>query len=215
MRLYLSSFRLGNQPQHLRRMAKASTQALVIGNACDLLSEADRAPRLRQEVDALRALGFEPEELDLRDYFEPRARGALTHRLGGVGLVWVRGGNPFVLLRAMNSSGFTELLRDRLVADALVYAGYSAGVCVLTPSLRGIDVVDDPVEVPAGYDPEPPWECLGVLDYFVAPHYRSQHPESAAIEKVVEYFIEHHLPFRALRDGEVILVDGDHEEILR
>jgi dipeptidase E len=196
-------------------MAEASTRALVVVNACDLFAEADRAPRVRQEVDALRGLGFEPEELDLRDYFEPDARGALTERLRGVGLVWIRGGNPFVLLRAMNRSGFTGLLRERLGADAFVCAGYSAGVCVLTPSLRGIDLVDDPVEVPVGYDPEPPWECLGVLDYFVAPHYRSQHPESAAIEKVVEYFIEHHMPFRALRDGEVILVDGNHEEILR
>ncbi len=120
-----------------------------------------------------------------------------------------------MLLRAMNRSGFTKLLRDGLRADAFVYGGYSAGVCILTPSLRGIELVDAPLDVPAGYDPEPTRECLGILDYFVAPHYRSPHPESAAIEKVVEYFIDHHMPFRALRDGEAILIDGDHEEVLR
>ncbi len=214
MRLYLSSFRLGQEPQHLTRMAGSSRRALVVVNSCDLFAEPERAPRVRQEIEALRGLGFEPEELDLRRYFREPNAAALAQQLSGAGLVWVRGGNPFVLIRAMRRTGFSALLREQIVQNALVYGGYSAGVAMLTPSLHGIELVDDPKSVPEGYDSEVIWDCLGLLDYFVAPHYRSDHPESAAIDKVVEYFIDHHMFFRALRDGEAIVVEGKHEQLV-
>lgn len=35
------------------------------------------------------------------------------------------------------------MFRELLTADTLVYAGYSAGPCVLSPSLRGLELVDD------------------------------------------------------------------------
>ena len=40
------------------------------------------------------------------------------------------------------------------------------------------------------------------------------HPESAAIEQVVQYFIDHHILFKALRDGEAIVVNGDQEKVV-
>ena len=52
---------------------------------------------------------------------------------------------------------------------------------------------------------EPTWEGLGLLEYSIAPHYRSDHPESEAIETVVAYFEQHGIPYRALRDGEAII----------
>jgi dipeptidase E len=35
--------------------------------------------------------------------------------------------------------------------DALVYGGYSAGPCVLGPTLRSFEIADDPNAVPAIY----------------------------------------------------------------
>jgi dipeptidase E len=215
MRLYLSSFRLGNQAQRLADLVGDNKRAAVIVNACDLMTEEDRRARVQQESDALRTLGLDPAELDLRDYFDNESKQQeLGQMLAGCGLVWVRGGNTFVLRRAMRASGFDTIITDLLQRDAIAYGGYSAGIIALTPSLHGTELVDDPVSVPAGYNPEAIWECLGLLPYAIAPHYRSDHPESADVEKMVHYLIDHHMLFRALRDGEAIVVNGGDEEVV-
>ena len=67
----------------------------------------------------------------------------------------------FVLRYALHHSGGDAITAGALAADALVYAGYSAGPCVLAPSLRGLDAVDDPAAVTATYGAEPIWEGLG------------------------------------------------------
>lgn len=209
MRLYLSSFRLGNHPQRLADLAGEKRDAVVIVNACDLLAEEDRVIRVQQEITALQSLGFTATELDLRHYFgDEEKQHELRSLLETCGLIWVRGGNTFLLRRAMRASGFDEILRDLLQRDAIVYGGYSAGIAVLAPSLQGVELVDDPCSVPEGYDPDIIWECLGVLPYMVAPHYRSDHPESEDVERLVEYYIDNHMLFKALRDGEVIVVEG-------
>ncbi|MEO6095241.1 MAG: Type 1 glutamine amidotransferase-like domain-containing protein, partial [Fibrobacteria bacterium] len=167
MRLYLSSYRLGNRPEKLVELTELaeiagadalSRRALVIANACDLLAETDRAPRVAREIAALANLGFHAEELDLRRYFhggpdggDGGDRNTLRAKIASACLVWARGGNAFVLLRAMRQSGFAEVLRDALAADTLVYGGYSGGIAVLAPTLRGIEPVNDPVAVPEGY----------------------------------------------------------------
>jgi dipeptidase E len=88
-----------------------------------------------------------------------------------------------------------------------VYAGYSAGACVMAPTLRGIHLLDDPYFVPEGYSVEPLWDGLAVIPFCIAPHYRSHHPESGMMEEAIAYFIEHKIPFIALRDGEVYARD--------
>ncbi|GCE46080.1 dipeptidase E [Thermosporothrix hazakensis] len=212
MRLFLSSFRLGRQPEQLAHLVKENRRAAIILNACDTLTETDRQLRLQQEMTALTELGLTPVELDLRHYFNKTEE--LAALLPAFGLIWVRGGNSFVLRRAMRTSGFDTLLPDLLRHDALAYGGYSAGAVVLTPSLRGVELVDDVEACPAGYAPEPVWEGLNLVPYALAPHYRSEHPESAAVEQLVQYYIDHHISFKALRDGEVILIDGEQETVL-
>ena len=87
-----------------------------------------------------------------------------------------------------------------------LYAGYSAGACVLAPDLRGLQQVDDPsIRLYPGQDVI--WEGLGLLEYLVLPHYQSDHPESAAIDKEVDYCRAHQIPFRTLRDGDVIVIE--------
>lgn len=75
--------------------------------------------------------------------------------------------------------------------------------------------MDDPAFIPPGYpDTEPVWDGLGVLPYTIAPHYQSDHPESAEIDRTVDYYIEHHIPFIALRDGQALVVHGDSSEVV-
>src|SRR5688572_9299863 len=141
MRLFLSSFRFGDHPQQLVRLVGGSRKAAVIANACDELGEHDRQIRVRQEIGLLQDLGFSAGEIDLRTYFhDPEKQHRLSNLLSMVGLVWVRGGNSFVLRKAMQASGFDKLITGLLKRDAIVYGGYSAGACVCGPSLAGTDM---------------------------------------------------------------------------
>ncbi len=215
MRLYLSSFRIGNQPQRLIDLVGENRKAAIVFNACDFIERAERTSRLQLELSTLQEIGFETFELDLAEYFgSENGQTTIADLLADCGLVWVRGGNSFTLRRAMRSSGFDSIITTMLEHDAIVYGGYSAGVAMLGPSLQGIELIDDPNTVPPGYTPDIIWESLGVLPYAVAPHYRSNHPESPAIEALVQYYIDNHIPFIALRDGEAIVVDGKTMEIL-
>lgn len=217
MRLYLSSFRLGDHPEELSRLVGENTRTAVVFNAADGYDDADRHARLGHELDLLRSIGLQPFELDLREHFGLGDGGqALAARLTDTGLLWVRGGNAFVLRRAAAASGFDRAVPELLNRDALVYGGYSAGACLLAPTLAGIELCDDPQETPAGYEGLPHETTgLGVLPFAVAPHFRSpEHPESAAVEDVVEWFLEHRLPFVALRDGDVMLREGTAVRVL-
>ena len=106
------------------------------------------------------------------------------------------------------------MIPDLLATDSIVYGGYSAGPCMLTPSLRGAGLVDDPLEVPTGYEQGIIWGCLGILPYCLLPHYKSDHPESELIGQSVDYMIDQHIPFIALRDGEAIVRDGRADRTL-
>lgn len=212
MRLYLSSFRLGTHPELLVSIAGAGARAAVIANACDEQEPKVRAASVQREVDALTGLGFRPEELDLRAYFD--REDAIARDLSRFDVLWARGGNVFVLRRAFRQSGLERALPEALSADRLAYAGYSAGVAVLGTTLRGLDLVDDPHVVPVGYDAKTVYDCLNIVPYAFVPHYRSQHPESAKIEDCVMYLIEHHIPFVALHDGQAIVRERDRERIV-
>ena len=211
MRLYLSSYRLGNQPQALLDLLPARRRTALIFNAGDLKLAAERKQSVDRDLAELTALGLDPFEVDLRDYFENSA--GLREILATVDLIWARGGNCFVLRRALLQSGADELIKDMLGHDAVVYGGFSAGCDMLIPSLHGAELCDDPNAIPPGYLPAIIWDGLGLLPYSIAPHYRSDHPESAAIDKSVEYMIDHHIPFIALRDGQAIVVNGATQTI--
>jgi dipeptidase E len=81
------------------------------------------------------------------------------------------------------------------------------GACLLAPTLKGIHLVDAPDVVPHGYASEIVWDGLSLLDYSIAPHFRSGHPESALVDAIVDYFIQHGMPYRALSDGQVIVTE--------
>jgi dipeptidase E len=69
MRLFLSSYGLGNKPEELQPLINDNKRVAVIFNALDAKEPDARAERLKREIDALTALGLQPEELDLRQYF--------------------------------------------------------------------------------------------------------------------------------------------------
>ena len=136
----------------------------------------------------------------------------LGEALSNADLIYVRGGNVFVLRRALKQSGADELIKQLLADDAIVYAGYSAGICVLGPTLRGIEGVEDDTHlVPEGYDAPVIWDGLDLLPYAIAPHYGAGLP---AIVSLIDYCISNHVPFITLRDGEALVIEGASQTVV-
>ena len=211
MRLYLSSFRNGDKPEELLKLLGEGRRTALICNSMDMVEDEARTISNEAEIARLKENRLEPEIVDLREYFGKTDE--LRQKLSRYDLIWARGGNTFILRRAYKQSGFDELLKELLVKDAIVYGGYSAGICLLGPTLRGFELVDDAITTPTpvGYEAATIWDGLGILSYSIAPHYKSGHPESVMIDAVVAYFDNHNMPYKTLRDGEVIIIDGDKE----
>lgn len=206
MRLYLSSYQVGDRAGSLLALLGNGKRAALIENALDLYSEEAREMHRREVYDPaaeLHGLGISATRLDLRKYFGRTE--ALAAELAGFDLVWVVGGNTFVLRRAMKASGFDDVITGMLDNDQIVYGGFGAGAVVAAPSLSGMGMFDDADDVPSGYDAETVWDGLGLIDHSIVPHYRSPHPETAAAERVTRHLSGQGLRYRALRDGEVIV----------
>ncbi len=150
VRLYLSSFGLSDRPSELVALARSARRIAIILNALDNRPE-ERSKWLEDQTDRLTRLGFDVVELGLRNHFQnPTQLGAF---LKEVDIVWINGGNSFILRRAMKQSGFDTLIKDALANDEIVYAGFSAAAVIASASLRGVELVDDPGETPPEYNP--------------------------------------------------------------
>jgi dipeptidase E len=216
MRMYLSSFRLGRYANVLTEMIGSNLRAAMIENALDYIPVSARKKYAEDVYDPIKEMaerGVSAEYLDLRDYFGEPTR--LKLALKEFGLVWVLGGNSFLLLKAMKLSGFDEILRNALSNDELVYGGFSAGAVVMTPTLDGIHLMDDPNLSVDGYPDEVDWRGLALFPECIVPHFASPHPEAEAAERAAFYMKQQAIPHVKLRDGEVIVVRGGKTEILR
>ena len=204
MKLYLSSFKIGNETQVLKEwIAENDNKICLIFNALDQYPDSERKTEIIAEnADQLREVGFVCALLDLRDYFDRAAE--LREFLKDYQAVYVLGGNTFVLRQAMKLSGFDDYLKGLANDPAYLYAGYSAGICVLAKDLECLAIVDDPEADPYDYG-SIIYEGLGFLDYVPLPHFESDHPETALVSTCRDYCAENSIPYRTLRDGEVIV----------
>lgn len=85
---------------------------------------------------------------------------------------------------------------------------------IAAQSLRGLEIIDDPQDVPAGYDAPVIWQGLGLVPFSLAVHVDSDHPESKVVDREIAYYELHGIPYRTLRDGEALVVDGARNEIV-
>src|SRR5690625_2214088 len=208
MKFYLSSFKIGSSEQKLKEITtNGNKRVAYINNALDSATDIERRNKSEEiDISDLKRLGFKVDILDLKQYFHKTDE--LEERLDVYDVLWVRGGNAFVLAQAIRFSGFDQIIKGyfRNNKDVL-YGGYSAGICILGPTLNGIHLVDDPNQNPYNEEGQIIWEGLNILDYALAPHYKSDHKESEDVDKYIEYMINNKIPFKALRDGEVIIIE--------
>lgn len=213
VKLYLSSYRLGNFSEELIKLVgKSQARVAVISNAVDWSTDTRRIEDgIKKEFEDMQSLGFMPSLLDLRDYF---GKPGLTEYLSKFDMVWVRGGNAFILVKAMKLSGFDDVIEKLIKPGKLVYAGYSAAFCAVSPSLKGVELVDDANAKAEGYKDFDVWEGYGLVDFYPIVHFRSDHPESDSVEKEYEYVKARNSKFKTFADGDVYIRDGASEKVL-
>lgn len=205
MKFYLSSYEVGNETKKLKTLVPKGKIG-YIPNARDFTG-ADverRAKRNEKDMASLRDLGLEVEKINLRDYFGKRDE--LKKKLEELGAIFISGGNVFVLRQAMKLSGLDEVLKELRDGSDFLYAGYSAAGCVLAPNLKAYEIVDK-VDTPYSEQKEVIWDGLGFVDFALMPHWNSDHPESADIEKEIAYCKQKNISYKAIKDGEVIIIE--------
>lgn len=205
MKLYLSSYKFGNNTAELKKWIEKNenNKVLFIANARDVYEDSEiKTEKINNDKKMLEEIGFEVTQISLKDYFNNYAK--LKEDIKDYNIFCVIGGNAFALRKAMQLSGFDTYLKEISNKKDYLYIGYSAGICVLGKSMNGLELVDKPLN-PYNND-EVLYEGIGLLDYLPVPHYDSpNHPESKFITNVVKYLDENRSPYKTLKDGDVII----------
>ncbi len=208
MDFYLTSYHFGKAFKEFGKMAPKNKKAAVISNAVDYYKDSKRKERSQKKIfKKLISVGLKPETVDLKDYFGKKKK--LEKKLKEFGVFWVKGGNTFFLRKSMQLSGFDKIFLKLVKKKNLLYGGSSAGVCVLCPSIKGVELVDDAKLKPYGKKIE--WSGLNIIKYYIAPHYKSKNIETKRIDKMVAYYIENKKLFKTLKDGQTIIVKNEKE----
>ncbi len=205
MKLYLSSYKTGNRKEVLKEWIKNNGNNIgVIINSRDYAPDSkEKEESINKNILELEILGFKVDIIDLKKYFGKE--NILIEDLKEIKAFYVIGGNVFTLRLAMKYSGFDNFLKSISNKDGYLYAGYSAGICVLAPTFKGLDIVDDIVNP---YSNESVlYEGLNLIDFVPVPHYMSDHPESEKINEVVKYYEKEKIKYKPLRDGDVVIID--------
>lgn len=211
MRLFLASQDLGDFGNRLREMVGENRRALVVFNARDCKPErgVDKHRELLSEI------GLEFNELDLRDYFGKKDELRDYVDSFKPGVVVILGGNTFLLRRALAQSGFDQILADDVRADKYVYAGYSAGSMIAAPSLEGFERLGSEKVIASGYDPEVIWSGLNLVNIRIIPHVSNDKRRERIVATRREMFDGKGWRYELLEDSDVLIINGDEEEVLR
>lgn len=214
MRLFLTSYRAGDHIDALLALIGDETDIAVIHNAKDASTTSERANSVNDFKDFLKEHELEPHEIDLRQYFGRPDE--LRKQLEKFAVVWLAGGNTFVLRRALMQSGADEILKELVSNNSLMYIGESAGTIIATPGLQGAEFEDDPYDIPEQYqdvedDDDAVWDGLGFVEFYIVPHYESG---LEGVDRMIDVLEENSLPYKTLANSQAIAIADDEQVFL-
>lgn len=111
MNFYLSSYKIGSKEavEKLKNLIPFNKKTAYISNAFDFANDIQRRKENEEEdIKEIESIGLKIEYFDLRKYFNQPDN--LEKDLKHFGVIWVSGGNVFVLRQAMKLSGFDQIL---------------------------------------------------------------------------------------------------------
>lgn len=207
MKLYLSSYKLGNETEKLKELIKITNGKFgYIPNALDYTDadQLDTKQHCEKDMKDLSQYGATVKILDLKKYFGKENE--LRIKIRSLGGVYVSGGNTFVLRQAMKISGMDKIILETMKRNDFLYIAYSAGVCLLSPLMDSYAITDNAKDFPYPEIKEQIWEGLSILNFIFQPHYHSDHPETQSTDKEIQYCVENKILFKAYKDGEVLIL---------
>lgn len=203
MKFYFSSFRIPDIDIFASFVGKALPDISIglILNAQDYKTDEKRAEKKQELFSYFKGLGFNIEEVDLREY---DTEDELKSALKNYDVMWFNGGNTFCLRWVIDQSVLTKGLLKDVLKFGTVYAGDSAGAIIVGPTLKHFDAADDPDVVP-----EAIYDGLGLVDFVVLPHYESE-KHGEIVKGIGKELEEDGRQTKPLTDEEFILMeDGE------
>jgi len=187
MNLLLLSLGIGAVPTFLAETAPERARIGYLGAA------AGDAPWAQEERARIDALGHTVVDVDLAE------------GLPEIDVLYVAGGNTFVLLDALRRTGQDRVIAERVRAG-LPYIGLSAGSIVAGPSVEAASLMDDRTEAPGLTD----LTGLALIPDVVLPHADGKlppYPPELIARTVSEYGASHRL--LPLADDQALRVTDD------
>jgi dipeptidase E len=200
MKFFLSSIRLPNSDEQAKLFGnKTHISVAIIPNAWDTYPEDRQKVELADALSQFKDIGFKTTVIDLV------TDSNISEKVIYNNFLWVMGGNTFYLNYIFHKTGFDKILIDAL-SKGVVYGGSSAGAVIVTPTLHGVENVDDPKDAPQVI-----WDGLGLVDFGVVPHW-GMAKYAKELEKMKQD-MEPHVPLIVTLNNEqaVIEIDGKRE----
>lgn len=207
MSLLLLSLGVGAVPNFIAANVRSSAAGIRIAYLDDAARPYAGEDFVAAERQQLADLGYSLVDVSAAGFADPASFAAA---IDSCHVLYVAGGNTFVLLAALRRAGADAVIVERVRAG-MPYIGSSAGSIVAGTSIEPVSLMDDPAEAPdlishAG---------LALVDAVVVPHADGALPPypPELIASIAEtYADDYALTF--LRDDQALLVaDGESRVI--
>lgn len=131
----------------------------------------------------------------------------IKSKLANNDYIYISGGNTFFLLQELKRTGADKLIFEQINLGK-IYIGESAGSVVVTPNIEYIEDMDNKKGVILKT-----FESLGLIDFYVIPHYKN-FPFAKAAEITVEKY-KNKLELVPFSNDELIVVSGNDYSIMK
>lgn len=185
--------------QHFSK--KSEMKAVFIDTAAGMYDKSE-AEWLLGDRRALEEAGFSVSDYTLVG----KTKAELLKDLSDIDLIFVAGGNTFLLLEHAQKSGFIELLQENAFPDA-TYVGSSAGSVLLSNDINIIRYLDDPKVANVSST-----KGAGIIDFVFLPHWGSEYFAKRYQELFTAAYSEGTSLF-TLTDDQYLVVDGSTQQL--